>query len=170
MLNWGGWFHMMFWPRKKYEICAFIGYYAAKSSNSLPSFRDNLSVSSSRVKKPKIYLPLKMGTTGCQETLVRNYHSAPLNIPEECWSHMHCDRSWNRARKNIYLYSEKFTKSEVWQTNDSLTHCQPDGPLIKYPHFPYILHTSNVQCLIIFLLNIWLFTWYSWTQYWRNCM
>ena len=72
--------------------------------------------------------------------------------------------------KIIYLYSEKFTKNEVLQTNDNLTHCQPDGPLIKYPHFPCILYTSNAQCLIIFLLKIWLFTWYSWTQYWRNCI
>jgi len=26
------------------EICAFLGYYAAYSGNSLPTFRDNLSV------------------------------------------------------------------------------------------------------------------------------
>jgi len=70
--------------KKKYEICAFIGYCAAKSSNSLPSCRDNLSVPSSRVKKPKISLLLMMGPKGCQETLVRNYHSTLLNIPEEC--------------------------------------------------------------------------------------
>jgi len=157
--------------KKKYEICAFIGYYAPKSSNSLPSFWDSLLVPSSSVKKLEIYLLLKMGPIGCQEMLVRNYHSTLLNIPEECWSHVHCNRSLKSCKKKIiYLYSEKFTKSEVWQTNDNLTHCQPDDPLIKYPHFPYILHTSNVQGLIIFLLKIWLFTWYSWTQYWRNCI
>jgi hypothetical protein len=33
------------------QICAVLGYYAASSGNSLPTFRDNLSVLSSRVKK-----------------------------------------------------------------------------------------------------------------------
>jgi hypothetical protein len=34
------------------EICALLGYYAASNGNPLPTFRDNVSVSSSRVKKP----------------------------------------------------------------------------------------------------------------------
>jgi len=35
------------------EICAFAGYYAASSGNSLPTFRCNLSVPSLRVKASK---------------------------------------------------------------------------------------------------------------------
>ena len=35
------------------EICALLGYYAAFSSSSVPTFRGNLSVPSSRVKKSK---------------------------------------------------------------------------------------------------------------------
>jgi hypothetical protein len=35
------------------EICAILGYYAASSGNPLPTFRDNVSVPSSRVKKSK---------------------------------------------------------------------------------------------------------------------
>jgi len=38
----------------KYDICTILGYYAAYSGNSLPTFRDNLSVPSSRVKKSKL--------------------------------------------------------------------------------------------------------------------
>jgi hypothetical protein len=41
---------------KKYvmlDICCLLGYYAAYISNSLPTFRDNLSVPSGRVKKSK---------------------------------------------------------------------------------------------------------------------
>jgi hypothetical protein len=34
-------------------ICAVLGYYTEYSGNSLPTFQDNLSVSSSRVKKSK---------------------------------------------------------------------------------------------------------------------
>jgi hypothetical protein len=33
------------------EIYAVVGYYAGCSGNFLPTFRDNLSVSNSRVKK-----------------------------------------------------------------------------------------------------------------------
>jgi hypothetical protein len=36
------------------EICALLGCYAASSGNPLPTFRDNVSVPSSRVKKPFI--------------------------------------------------------------------------------------------------------------------
>ena len=37
------------------EPCALLGYYAACSGNSLPTFRDNLSVPSSRVKNPQTF-------------------------------------------------------------------------------------------------------------------
>jgi hypothetical protein len=42
------------------EICALLGYYAASSGNFLPTFQNNLSVPSARVK---ISLPLQMGPT-----------------------------------------------------------------------------------------------------------
>jgi len=35
------------------ENCTFLGYYAGSSGNSLRTFRDNISVPSSRVKNPK---------------------------------------------------------------------------------------------------------------------
>jgi hypothetical protein len=35
------------------EICALLGYYAASNGNPLQTFRDNLSVLSSMVKKSK---------------------------------------------------------------------------------------------------------------------
>ena len=41
------------------ETCAPLGYYAAYGGNSLPTFRDNLSVSSSRVKKSKDFFALE---------------------------------------------------------------------------------------------------------------
>jgi len=34
-----------------YENCAFLGYYAASSGNSLPTFRDKLSFPSSGVEE-----------------------------------------------------------------------------------------------------------------------
>jgi hypothetical protein len=35
------------------EICALLGYCAASCGNCLPTFRDNVSVPSSRVKSPR---------------------------------------------------------------------------------------------------------------------
>ena len=52
---------------------------AAYSSNFLPTFQDNLSVPSSRVKKT--------GAVGCPETSVTNYHYVPRNFPDERRSH-----------------------------------------------------------------------------------
>jgi hypothetical protein len=43
--------------REVYEICALLGYYAAYSGNSLPTFQDNLSI--------------------------RNFHYKLRNIPEK---------------------------------------------------------------------------------------
>jgi len=64
--------------RKLDEICALLGNYAAYCGNSLPTFRDNPLVSSSR--------SLKTGPIGCPETSARNYHYTLTNNPEECRS------------------------------------------------------------------------------------
>jgi len=53
-----------------------MGYYAAYSGNSIPTFLDNLSVPSSRAK---------MGPTGKG---VRNDHYTPRNSTEESTSHL----------------------------------------------------------------------------------
>jgi len=52
-----------------------MGYYVAYSDNSLPKFRDNLSVPFSRVKK--------YGPICCPETSIRDYHYSLCNSPEE---------------------------------------------------------------------------------------
>jgi len=44
--------------RKVGEICALLRYYAALTGNSLPTFRDNLSIPFSRYKNPN-FLTLK---------------------------------------------------------------------------------------------------------------
>ena len=39
--------------KRRDENCAVLGYYAASSGNSLPAFRDNLSVPPAKVKNSK---------------------------------------------------------------------------------------------------------------------
>jgi hypothetical protein len=58
------------------ENCFLLGHYAASNSNSLPTYLDNLSVPSSKVKNP----------IGCPEMSVRNYCYLLHNNPEECSS------------------------------------------------------------------------------------
>jgi hypothetical protein len=50
------------------EICVLLGYHAALNGNPLPTFRDNVTVPSSRVKKSKKGRSLEDGT----DTLPRN--------------------------------------------------------------------------------------------------
>jgi hypothetical protein len=57
------------------EICALLGCYAASSGNPLRTFRDKVSVPSSRVKQSN--------EAGCPETSVKDYHSTLRNTLEE---------------------------------------------------------------------------------------
>jgi hypothetical protein len=54
------------------KICALLGYNAASNGKPLPTFRDNVSVPSSRV----------MGPIRCPETSVKDYHSTLRYTPE----------------------------------------------------------------------------------------
>ena len=58
-------------------ICALLGYYAVQSGNSLPIFRENLLVQSSRILD---LLILEDGTIKKSRNIIRNYHEM-LHIP-----------------------------------------------------------------------------------------
>ena len=66
-------------------ICSLLGCYAVCSGNSLPTFRDHLSVPSSMVNK---YFPLNIGPMDYPETSVINYHYMLHNVPEERRFHL----------------------------------------------------------------------------------
>jgi hypothetical protein len=70
------------------EICGLLSYYTASCGNYLPTFRDNISVPSSRVK-----ISVRMGQIRCPETSVNNYHTTPCNNPEDHRFHQHCGGS-----------------------------------------------------------------------------
>jgi len=77
------------------EICPLPEYYAAYDSNSLPKFRKNLSVPSSRIKtlsaavtiiRIRIFMHRKirlLGLKSCVEASVMNYHHTLRTIPEK---------------------------------------------------------------------------------------
>jgi hypothetical protein len=69
----------------EFENCALLSHYAANSGNSLPNFRDNLSVSSSRVK----ILTLEDGANILSRSVGEKLHSALRNVPEERSSCLH---------------------------------------------------------------------------------
>jgi hypothetical protein len=73
------------------EISTLLGYYAAPTGNPLPTFRDNVSVPSSRIsksKKKRTSWLLEAGLIRCPETLVY-YHSTLRNIPQERRCYLH---------------------------------------------------------------------------------
>lgn len=76
---------------------AFFWHIAQRRVVIPPTFRDNLSPSFKG--QSEIPWPLKTGSISCSETLVRNYHSALCNIPEERRSQLHC--GW--SLKSLYL-------------------------------------------------------------------
>ena len=69
----------------------FLDFMQRRMVNTVPTFRDNVTVPSSRVKHSEKNLDhssptawtLKMGLLGCPETSVRNYYSALRKIPED---------------------------------------------------------------------------------------
>jgi hypothetical protein len=142
-------------------ICALLGYYATLSGRSVPMFRDNFSVPSSRVKTffldflsledgtDKLSrnigteLPLnaawtswslKMGPVGCLETSAQNYHSTLRNIPEE------------HISKKITMFFTRCLFKNHWSF---------------WPQF-LCLSTSVKKHILPFLINLW------WPSYREN--
>ena len=115
------------------EICALLGYYAASCGNPLPTFRDSVSVPSSRAKKSKKTWPLNMGPIRYPETSVKDYHSTLRNTPEECRSQHHTfvinNRHWAISPYSLIpnydhyraLYITHQHASTVWWSRESLT-------------------------------------------------
>jgi hypothetical protein len=86
-------------------------------SPSLPTFRDNVSVPSSRLKKSKnswTSWPLKMGPIRCPETSGKDYPSAQRYNPEECRSHQHRGGS---LKSGIISLTKTVTLSFQWRLN-----------------------------------------------------
>jgi len=84
-------YQILMWPitTEDFKIGALLTCYTVYSGNSVPTFGDNLSVLSSRIKKSNnnsfSYTSghFKMGPKVCLETSVRKCHCALCNDPEE---------------------------------------------------------------------------------------
>ena len=64
------------------ENFSLLGYYAASSGNSVPTFRNNLSVPSARIRNRFSWI-FRMGQIGCSEKSIRNYHYSLRNNPKD---------------------------------------------------------------------------------------
>jgi len=96
------------------ENCAILGYYAASSINSLPTFRD----------------------LGCPETSVRNYYYLLRNRSEERSSHLLRGGSLNsRNRRAVPLTRDVGRRWFEWSA--SCPECFISGKRSQYPmtHF-----------------------------------
>jgi hypothetical protein len=71
-------------PRDVDLICGLLGDYTASWGNYLPTFRESVSVPSSRVEISFVESRhVKMGPTRCPETSVNNYLTTPCNHPKD---------------------------------------------------------------------------------------
>ena len=70
------------------HFCPVLGIYAAYSGNSLPMFRNNLSVQLQGSIIQNNSLLLKIGSTSRSETSLKNGHYTLCNFPEERRSHL----------------------------------------------------------------------------------
>jgi len=77
------WVTTDFKPRSGREL-----RYVASSDNSLPTFRNNPSVTFSRPFLKMGPTLLQVGPIGCPETSARNYHCSLPNYPDESSSHV----------------------------------------------------------------------------------
>jgi hypothetical protein len=104
-----------------YKNCTLLGYYAASNSNSLPTFRDYLSVPPWRVENLFWilfgflafadwilfgFLTLEDEPIGCPQTSVRNYHYSLRKNPEERSSHLLRGGSL-KSRMSAQLYKNR---------------------------------------------------------------
>ena len=72
--------------KREHQNCALLDDYAARSDNSLPTFRDKLSVPSSGFKNqnPSFgLLSLENVTDRLSQTSAKNYHCLLRNYPEK---------------------------------------------------------------------------------------
>jgi hypothetical protein len=84
------------------EICALQGNCAACGGNTLPTFRDNLSVPTSRVKNPKTSSRIKnlfMGPINRPETSVGHCYYTLRSFPEDRRSQSECEISKDELQK-----------------------------------------------------------------------
>jgi hypothetical protein len=100
-----------------FEIFALLRCYAAQIGSYLPTFRNNKSAVSSRVKQSnKNAWPLKMGEVGSSETSVTNYQSIQRTIPEERKSYLHRRRCLKLRNFFVSQLWIKFNIGDVQRT------------------------------------------------------
>jgi len=143
------WTQLRKWINNWDENCVFLGYYAAISGDCLPTFWDNLSVSSSVVLtlEDKLIWPLKMEPIGCAETSLRNCRYSLRNNSEERSSHVLCGGSL-KSSNICYLAISFWTRSLVgkWLIILSLNaELNPICHLLALLQDHHILHVSRIR-------------------------
>jgi hypothetical protein len=84
----------------------------------LPTFRDNLSVPSSRGKQCQAVatLPLKIGPIGCPETSVRNYQYMLCNIQKSADLICNVAETWNNELPLLFSFSRFVIYIAIWNS------------------------------------------------------
>jgi len=134
------------------EVYVFLGYYAASSGNSLPTFQDNLSVPSSRPKNPSWMEPIC-----CTEKSVRNYLYSLRNSAEEHSSHLCISLPFHTFHMLQKCHSAWRHGNDYKSWNCSFRDCSqpPVTPSLLSPNiFLSILLSNTFACDIPLTLRL----------------
>ena len=97
-------------------LSARLGFCAVQIGTLSQTFRDNLSVPSSKTKL-SIAWAVKMGPTGCPEMSLTTCRSALRNNPEERRSHWHCGGNLKSRTLQYYQLPDKKKRGisrDIW--------------------------------------------------------
>ena len=99
-------------------LSSFLKCYAAVIGQQLPTFRNNFSVPSSRVKHHWTSWSFKLGPIGFSEMSLSNCKLLLRNVPEERRFHLHYDGRWkSRIAKAVRRASYRLTTADIFLLN-----------------------------------------------------
>jgi hypothetical protein len=156
------------------EICALLRFYASYIASMLPTFRDNLSVQSSRANISKeITVSVdwtdlwRWGPTGWPETSARNYRSVLRKISIERISHSRPQR-FIYARWKCQVKQHKTQHNTKHNTKHNTTQHKTQHNTIPGLHVT-IKPIKNLV-LNFWIFGLWRLKWIEWNDMWVRAL
>jgi hypothetical protein len=133
-------------PRSRSELRSYRPLHKC-SVKFFPTFRDNLSATSSGVKNIFFgFFILKMAPISCPETSVRSYHYSLRNSPEERSSQNNLSRRWDIGLLNCDRQVTKLCEQNFYYVDLTVTR---EVAFVQVPPPPKKSRVDAFQNLII---------------------
>jgi hypothetical protein len=133
-------------------VSALLGYYAALIGSCVPTFRDNVSVQSSRVMdcltvEDGAYQSIwKMRAIGCTETSVHKYHRCVTSQKRESLTCTAAE-AWNHPKLSLLCYCARNYRRRERSTHSVQLHCRFREGNVAYFKSYFITFLQLYHCL-----------------------